>query len=75
MQALAELYEKQRQAVREWLDWLERVDDMLRMRVDEPGNGSVETFRAAHARAEDAGRRLAAIQIQIAELEGPGPEM
>jgi hypothetical protein len=44
---------------------------MVRMRAAEPDSGCLEMFRAAQARAEEAGRRLARLQVQIAELEGP----
>lgn len=67
----AELHARQRQATRDWLDCLERVDEMVRMRAAEPDSGCLEMFRAAQARAEEAGRRLARLQVQIAELEGP----
>jgi hypothetical protein len=63
---LAELRKREREAKQRWLDWLDRVDEMARMRADAPGRGCLETFRAAQMRAEEAGREVLGLQVQIA---------
>ena len=67
---LTELRELEREAARQWLDLLDRVDEMSRMRADDPASGCLKNFLAAQIRAQEAGLRRLELLIEISQLEG-----